>query len=37
MNIAEDVGIFKFDILGQRGLSKITDAIEIIKENQPRC
>ena len=35
MNVAEDVGIFKFDILGQRGLSKITDAIEIIKENQP--
>ena len=35
MNVAEDVGIFKFDILAQRGLSKITDAIEIIKENQP--
>ena len=35
MNVAEDVGIFKFDILGQRGLAKITDAVEIIKENQP--
>src|SRR5690606_31786788 len=35
MNIAEDVGIFKFDILAQRGLSKITDTIEIVKENQP--
>ena len=35
MNISEDVGIHKFDILAQRGLSKITDAIEIIKENQP--
>lgn len=35
MNISEDVGIFKFDILGQRGLSKITDAIEIIHQNQP--
>ncbi len=35
MNTAEDVGIHKFDILSQRGLSKITDAIEIIKENQP--
>ncbi len=35
MNIAEEVGIHKFDILAQRGLSKITDAIEIIKENQP--
>ncbi|MFD2517032.1 DNA polymerase III subunit alpha [Salinimicrobium flavum] len=35
MHVAEDVGIFKFDILAQRGLSKITDAIEIIKQNQP--
>ena len=37
MNIAEEVGIHKFDILAQRGLSKITDAIEIIKENQPEA
>tara|TARA_B100000378_G_C18054994_1_gene414152 strand:- start:167 stop:3157 length:2991 start_codon:yes stop_codon:yes gene_type:complete len=35
MNIAEEVGIHKFDILAQRGLSKITDAIELIRENQP--
>ncbi|WP_282073961.1 DNA polymerase III subunit alpha [Polaribacter atrinae] len=35
MNIADDVGIFKFDILGQRGLAKIKDALEIIKENNP--
>ncbi len=35
MNIAEEVGIHKFDILAQRGLSKITDAIALIKENQP--
>ncbi len=35
MIIAEDVGIFKFDILGQRGLAKIKDAIEIIHQNQP--
>ncbi|MGB6150626.1 MAG: DNA polymerase III subunit alpha, partial [Pricia sp.] len=35
MNIAEDVGIFKFDILSQRGLSKITDCLEVIKYNQP--
>ncbi|WP_339848289.1 PHP domain-containing protein [uncultured Dokdonia sp.] len=35
MNIAEEVGIFKFDILAQRGLSKIKDCIEIIKYNQP--
>ncbi len=37
MNVAEDVGIFKFDILAQRGLSKITDAIEILRENQPEA
>ena len=37
MNIAEDVGIHKFDILAQRGLSKITDALEIIKRNQPEA
>ena len=35
MIIAEDVGIFKFDILGQRGLAKIKEAIEIVKYNQP--
>ena len=35
MNIADDVGIFKFDILGQRGLAKIKDALQIIKKNNP--
>ena len=30
-------GIHKFDILAQRGLSKITDAVEIIKRNQPHA
>ncbi len=35
MIIAEDAGIFKFDILGQRGLAKIKDAIEIVNENRP--
>ncbi|WP_203295813.1 DNA polymerase III subunit alpha [Luteirhabdus pelagi] len=35
MIIAEDAGIFKFDILGQRGLAKIKDAVEIIQENRP--
>lgn len=35
MIIAEDVGIFKFDILGQRGLAKIKDAIDIVKYNRP--
>lgn len=35
MIIAEDVGVFKFDILGQRGLAKIKDAIEIVHQNNP--
>ena len=35
MHIAEDVGLYKFDILGQRGLGKIKDAVAIIKENHP--
>ncbi len=35
MMIAEDVGIFKFDILGQRGLAKIKDTIDIVKYNRP--
>ncbi|WP_298536334.1 PHP domain-containing protein [uncultured Algibacter sp.] len=35
MHIAEDVGLYKFDILGQRGLGKIKDAIAIIKVNKP--
>ena len=35
MHLAEDVGLFKYDILGQRGLGKIKDALQIIKENQP--
>ncbi len=30
---AEDLGFAKFDVLGQRGLSKIEDTIEIIKNN----
>ncbi|MBD3639285.1 MAG: DNA polymerase III subunit alpha [Crocinitomicaceae bacterium] len=38
MHIAEDVGLYKFDILSQRGLGKIKDTLEIIyksgKENQ---
>ena len=35
MHIAEDVGLHKFDILSQRGLSKIKDALDIIAYNQP--
>lgn len=31
---AEDIGLFKFDILSQRGLGKIKDAIEIIQKNK---
>lgn len=30
---AEDIGLFKFDILSQRGLGKIKDTIDIVKEN----
>ncbi len=35
MILAEDVGLFKFDILSQRGLSKIRDTLEVIKQNCP--
>ncbi|GGW36590.1 DNA polymerase III subunit alpha [Arenibacter certesii] len=37
MHIAEAVGIFKFDILAQRGLSKIKDAVALVRENQPNA
>jgi DNA polymerase-3 subunit alpha len=33
MHLAEDVGLYKFDILSQRGLGKIKDALTMIKEN----
>jgi DNA polymerase-3 subunit alpha len=35
MHVAEDVGLFKFDILSQRGLSKIRDTLDIIEYNRP--
>ncbi|MCB0505356.1 MAG: DNA polymerase III subunit alpha [Cyclobacteriaceae bacterium] len=35
MHISEDIGIYKFDILSQRGLGKIKDALEIIHELHP--
>lgn len=35
MVVAEDVGIYKFDILSQRGLSKIQDTLSVIQKNQP--
>ncbi|MCU4177522.1 DNA polymerase III subunit alpha [Carboxylicivirga sp. N1Y90] len=34
MYVAEDVGLHKFDILSQRGLSKIKDSLDLIKENK---
>lgn len=37
MVVAEDIGLYKFDILGQRGLGKIKDAVAIIAENQPNA
>ncbi len=33
MIIAEDVGLYKFDILSQRGLSKIRETMEIVARN----
>jgi DNA polymerase-3 subunit alpha len=34
MYVAEDIGFAKFDILSQRGLGHIKDAVDIIYENQ---
>lgn len=34
MHEAEDLGLYKFDILSQRGLGHIKDSIEIIKQNR---
>jgi error-prone DNA polymerase len=35
MVVAEDIGLYKFDILSQRGLGKIKDAVEVVKYNHP--
>ncbi|MBT8315339.1 MAG: DNA polymerase III subunit alpha [Maribacter sp.] len=35
MVIAEDVGLYKFDILGQRGLAKIKETLEILEDSRP--
>jgi error-prone DNA polymerase len=35
MHICEDVGLYKFDILSQRGLGKIKDALTIVHKNNP--
>jgi DNA-directed DNA polymerase III PolC len=33
MHVAEDVGLYKYDILGQRGLGKIKDALQLVYKN----
>ncbi len=35
MVIAEDIGLYKFDILSQRGLGKIKDTVGIVAYNKP--
>jgi error-prone DNA polymerase len=35
MVVAEDIGLYKFDILSQRGLGKIKDAVAIVRYNHP--
>ncbi|MCV9388497.1 DNA polymerase III subunit alpha [Reichenbachiella ulvae] len=35
MVVAEDIGLYKFDILSQRGLEKIKDSLTIIANNHP--
>lgn len=35
MVVAEDVGLYKFDILSQRGLAKIKETIDVVRYNQP--
>lgn len=35
MVVAEDVGLYKYDILGQRGLGKIKDAMQLVRINRP--
>jgi DNA-directed DNA polymerase III PolC len=34
MHIAEDIGFEKFDILSQRGIGSINDAVKLIRKNQ---
>ncbi len=36
MVVAEDVGLYKFDILSQRGLGKIREAVDIVRYNKPK-
>jgi DNA polymerase-3 subunit alpha len=37
MVVAEDAGLYKFDILSQRGLGKIKDAVELVHRNHPEA
>ncbi len=37
MYTSEDVGLHKFDILGQRGLAKIKDAVLMVREKHPEA
>jgi DNA polymerase-3 subunit alpha len=37
MVVAEDIGLYKFDILSQRGLGKIKDAVTLVRQNRPEC
>jgi DNA polymerase-3 subunit alpha len=32
---AEDVGLYKFDVLSQRGLGKISEALDIVQQSNP--
>jgi len=34
MHVAEDIGLYKFDILSQRGLGHIKEAVELVKSNR---
>jgi error-prone DNA polymerase len=36
MVVAEDIGLYKFDILSQRGLGKIKDTVQLVHQNQPQ-
>ena len=35
MVVAENIGLYKFDILSQRGLGKIKEAVLIAEQNNP--
>ncbi len=37
MYVAEEIGLHKFDILSQRGLGHIKDAVQLVRENQGKA